>query len=162
MTQDNGGLDLSVFADLGVKLGSLTGSMDKLAGKMDADASRKARLNQNIIPLKVEMVPVTVSATADYPNILGPREGWYWDIHTIIGQAITGSTAAVAGYLNSSAGVQVFNITTNGQLNFGKLQCYLSPGERLVYVGNASLTSTAIISVRGVQIAAPWFGDYVL
>lgn len=142
-------------------MGKLNVTMGKVEEKIDAETRRKQRLNQNIFPLSSELIGVTTSQNVDLPNVMGPRTGWYWDIHTIIGQGITAGSIAI--YKNSSSGVQWGNLTTSGQLNWGKQQFTLTAGERLVFVGSAALPATgAAMSIHGVQVAAPYWGDYAL
>lgn len=142
-----------LFADLSLSIGGLS---QQMAGEMQ----RRARINANIMPLSVDLVGVTASATVDLPNILGPRTGWYWDVHTVICQNISGGT--VTGYFGNSAGVQDFQFSSAGQINWGKWQNYLGAGERFVLVGSSGLSGTAAITLRGVQIAAPYLGDYLI
>jgi hypothetical protein len=152
---DGQGPLLELMGKIGIQLGTV-------AKRLDDDWCHKKELNASILPLKVELTSVQASATIDLPNNLGPRTGWYWDIGTMICQNLAGSAAAVAVYTNSANGVQVANFTASGQLNWGKKQMYLAAGERFVFVGNGSITGSAIISFWGTQVAAPYWGDYAL
>lgn len=135
-------------------------SLTAVDKKLTGEAARMAELNRAYLPLYIGLTGVTTSQTVDLPNILGPRTGWYWDIHTIIGQGV--SAGSITVYKNSANGEQWATFNSSGQVNWGKLQFLLTAGDRLVLVGSASLPATgAAITVAGVQIAAPRFGRYV-
>lgn len=158
-------LSLEVLAELRAGLGSMQKDIEYLR----KDRETKRRLNQNIYPLSVELIPVAASTVVDQPNNLGPRTGWYWDIETVICQSMAGSSSQITMYAKTVVvqgttvtGVQwgVFNV--NGQLNWGKKQFVLTAGERIVLSGNASITTAGAISIYGTQVAAPYWGDYIL
>jgi hypothetical protein len=150
---DGQGPLLELMGKIGIQLGTV-------AQRLDDDWCHKRELNQNVIPLKVELTSVAASATVDLPNNLGPRTGWYWDIQTMICQGLTAGSVAV--YTNSANGVQVANFTASGQLNWGKKQNYLVAGERFIFVGSSAAAGPPIISFWGTQVAAPYWGDYAL
>lgn len=145
------------------------GGMQKDVEYLRKDREAKRRLNQNIFPLELELIPVAASTVVDQPNTMGPRTGWYWDIETVICQSMAGSSSQVTMYAKNPVvsgttvtGVQWGVFTVNGQLNWGKKQFYLQANQRIVLSGNASITTAAVVSIYGTQVAAPYWGDYVL
>lgn len=145
---------LKVMADL-------NGGITKLHSQLDANARRRAEFNKNISPFYVGLIDVTTSGTTDRPNNMGPRTGWYWDVHTLICQGLSAGTVAV--YKNNAAGELWANFASSGQINWGKNQFILTAGDRLVFVGSASVPATGVLlTIAGIQIAAPYFGDYAL
>ena len=142
-------------------------TLGRIADSLDKDERRRRQLNASILPLSIELIPVTASSIVDQPNTLGPRDGWYWDIETVIIQGLTAGqiilyakTAVVTG--TTVTGVQWGVFTVSGQQNWGKKQFTLVSGERMILQGNASVPAGAFVSIYGTQVAQPLWGDYAI
>ena len=150
-----------VLAELKLQIGGLRSDMD------ERDRTRQ-RLNQNILPLAMELLPVTASAVTDQPNLMGPRTGWFWDIHTAIGQNISGGNVYLYARALTVQGTTVNGVlwaqwtAAAGQYNWGKNQFLVPAGERIVLSGGSGLGAGASVSIYGTQIQARYYGEYTI
>jgi len=160
---------LELLAKLDISLGTMNQHMEHMS-----EAERKRhQINQNIFPLSVEGIFVNSNATTDQPNILGPRTGWIWDIHSVIitGLGAAVSAGAVAGWVgavvtgaSTVTGTKWFNATSDAQFNWGKNQFVLQAGQRIILQGTSALVPTAgaQVGIFGMQIHSTYYGDYSL
>src|SRR5258708_8385135 len=106
---------------------------------------RRIRLEKAraVWPVRVDPTPVPLVAGAgflDLPQMFGPGLGYNWDIHTISATGFTAGTVSAWTNLPSlpnlprrPPGALLFPPTSAGLANYGKNQCFLRHGERLVF-----------------------------
>lgn len=159
---------LDVLAKLHVAIGKLGDTADSMSRRMSEIERKQERLNNAIVPLRLELNAVTASAITQQPNQLSPQDGWFWDIATVICQGLTAGqvtmyagTPVVTG-ASTVTGVKWGVFTTDGQLNWGKKQFYLNSSEQILLQGNASVPAGVAISIYGTQVQAAYWGDYSL
>jgi hypothetical protein len=114
--------------DTGLKLlASINVSLGRLATEVEQQRSEAARLWTGIRPIPEIVIPqiTTTNGTADYPELLSPRTGYWWDVKLVGAQTFTAGsvnlylTAAQdsnikgafpqAGYLTYSGQQLLFN-----------------------------------------------------
>src|SRR5215469_2329333 len=123
----NGGTGLQVFAQMSAHLG-------RIAARLDQQADRTQKLWQAIRPIPGITVPqiTTTNGTADYPELLAPRRGYWWDVKSITAATFTaGSVNLYAGASSDSTLRYVF--TSAGTYAFGTAQLLVPPGQRLIF-----------------------------
>lgn len=149
--------------DPGLQIGiELKASIDTLAGEVRKQREDQNRLNQAIAPLPPVTVPqiTGASGTLDYPDLMGPKTGWAWDIRWISAQTFTAGTVKV--YVDNAVdGNLRATFTTAGVTYPGLGPLFLTAGHRLVVAGSG-LTGNVTFSFGGFQIAAPYVGAYLL
>ena len=164
----DGGLSLSVFADLGATL-------SRLATVIDRDYQQRIALRNAIYP--IEIPPQTVAVTAGgtvtiaSPELLGPRSGWFWDVRRVTVAGLASSTEVVTIY-RGETGSSTDQVNTQAIASLtGKTGTYapglgallLRPGQSVVVAG-ASLTASELVSVSGdaICVKAEYLGAYLL
>jgi len=158
---NGGGPGLQVFAELSANLG-------RVAQLMQNDVERKQRAWRQIRPITgIPVGQITAASTLlGSPELAGPRSGFWWDIHLLLGATFTGGAVNVyrsAGGLTQPDLNLVGGFTSSGYLTYGKAQLMLAPGQYLVFGSNSTFTGTANLAIASVtEIAAAAVPDYLL
>lgn len=156
--EDGGGPAL--WAYLGVRLDSLTAELKRANDKRE-------RLFQSLHQVPVSGPALdTAGQVADYPEMLGPHLGWFWDIRRLTFAAAAGSTWTGTIYLYRSQPVPsalMDTWTPAGPVSrlYGKATFLLPPGERLVYVASADFSGTVVPGGDATQAAADVLAVYL-
>ena len=151
---EHGGLVLELGADIKAQVG-------RVADQLDRQARRQQQLQQAI--QHIDNIPVpqitTTSGDADYPELLGPRTGFAWDVRRIT--VATFTAGAVNVYVNGQTDSdlrlvfpQAGTYTLNGHL-------ILEAGHRLIFSA-MGITGNATPSIAVDQIGAAWLPAYLL
>lgn len=149
------GLNFQVMADLSANLG-------QVAQEMKLRREKETRLAQGVHPFMISPNQITLAASAgtlNQPNLYGPQLGNYWDVKCI--QATGFSAGTVTVYYNQNGAEEAAIFSTAGVLLVGKGQILLSGNDALIFVA-ASITGSVTIAMRGIEIAAPLIGDYLM
>ena len=163
LTQEDqaSGAGLQVFAQLSANLGTV-------AQVLKDQASKNQRLWESIRP--IPGIPVgqltAASKFVDLPELTGPRTGYWWDIHLLVGATFTAGAVNVYRATNST-NVPDINLvgafTSAGYLTYGKAQLMIPPGQHLIFGSNSSFSGTANLAIASVtEIAASALPDYLL
>jgi hypothetical protein len=146
---DDGGFSLRVFADLGASLGRVA---DEMAHKRQMDA----RLWQAVRPLPGIVVPqiTTTNGLLDMPELLSPRDGYWWDVKTVTCATFTaGSVNVYLGGTGAEDSHLALVFTTAGTYQMGTGQLLVPPGERLI-VKAVAVTGNVSTWLTAVEVAA--------
>lgn len=142
-------------------LASLAASLGDVAAEMRAERDRRARLAEAIWPVGPYTIFHSTSSGAviDRPELMGPRDGYAWDLRFLTAVGFSAGTVTVN--LNSSAGPQVLAYPQAGVYQFGKMQLLLRAGDRLV-VTTAGITGTVDMVISYVRVKLAALSDYAL
>src|SRR5215469_2523058 len=157
----SGGLTLQVMAELSANLGRVA----KVLEQQQAKAQRAWAAIRPIPGIPVGQL-TAASKFLTLPELAGPREGYWWDIHSVLAASFTGGTvnlyrAASSGNLPDINIVGAF--TQAGYLTYGKAQLLVPPNQYLVWGSSSTFTGTANCAVVSVtEIAADALPDYLL
>jgi hypothetical protein len=146
-TGGGGGLSLSAVAELSASVG-------RMAAELESQAARQRALWAAVRPIPgIAVPPITASGgTADYPELLAPREGYWWDVKTATAATFTaGSVNLYAGGQSDSTLRYVF--TAAGTYAFGTAQLLVPPGQRLIFTA-VGVTGNVTPSLTVIEIAA--------
>ena len=157
----DGGPDPQVEQGLQL-LANINLAIGKLAGKLDQERADRIKLAQSIHPLNnISCPPITTAnGTADYPNLLGPREGKTWEVRLMGAQTFTGGTVNV--YLNSIADQNIVApFSSAGIIAFGGGVLLINHGQRLI-VSAVNVTGNVTFSLNVIEIDTEWVGAYLL
>ena len=152
------GLQAGAGASLEVVLG-------RVAGALDRREKRDLGLWQAVhtVPIRTAALTALVSSAGavDFPDQLGPHDGYWWDVHRLSAWGWTAGTVTV--YLNDAtgSGEQLAVFGTPGQYTWGKAQMPLAPRDRLVVVA-AGVTGAVYIGGAATEVLAPFWPEYVL
>lgn len=143
---------------------SLEAGLGRLAGALERREKRDRELWMNIhtVPIRTGALTALVSASGvvDFPDQLGPHDGYYWDVGRLSAWGWTAGTVTV--YLNDSSGngepLAVFNAP--GQYTWGKKQLPLAPRDRMVVVATG-VTGSVFIAGSATEVLAPYWPDYL-
>lgn len=143
-------------------------TIEAALGTLARDAVRRQRRDQELwqaihtVPVRTAALTALVSASGvlDFPDQLGPHDGYWWDVHRLSAWGWTAGTVTV--YMNDSTGsgepLAVFN--TPGQYTWGKAQMPLAPRDRMVVVA-AGVTGSVNIAGSATEVLAPYWPEYV-
>ena len=141
------GFSVQAMAELSANVGAM-------AAAIRDQADRQQRLWSAIRPIPGIAVPAITSSsgTADYPELLAPRTGYWWDVKSVTCATFT------AGSVNLYAGQQAdselrFVFPTAGTYTFGTGQLLVPPGQRLIFTA-VSVTGNVTPSLTVFEIAA--------
>jgi hypothetical protein len=134
-----GGLGIELAAQLGAAVGGL-------AAEMRATRERRERLNQMIMPLNIDLQAIPASGVLDVPNLLGPLQGWTWQLDAMGAQGFTAGTIGV--FENSTAGLELFTFPSAGTF-YQRHFRYLRYGQRLIFQATG-ITGSPAIWVSGI------------
>jgi len=145
----NGGFSVQAFADLSARIG-------RVADAIESQASRDLKLWQAIRPIPGIPIPqiTTSTGSADYPELLSPRTGYWWFV--IQANAITFSAGSVSMYRNNIDDWSlVGSFPSAGYLTYSGSGLPLQWGQRLVFKAN-TITGNATLSLPCVIEVADW------
>ena len=93
---------------------------------------------------------VSADGTVDYPDMLGPHDGYWWDVRRV---ALSGFTAGtVKMYRNDANGADLAEWTQTGEWTWsGAL--LLAPRDRLIFV-TSGLTGSVKLDGTAIEVAA--------
>lgn len=103
---------------------------------------------EDVHPVPIGPQNLTASGTVDFPDQLGPRDGYWWDVRRISIWGFTAGTVAV--YLNDPNGEQVGAATSAGQLTWGT-SLLLGPRDRLIFVAS-NITGNVRIGGQAFEV----------
>ncbi|HEV2243550.1 MAG TPA: hypothetical protein VGR98_21065 [Streptosporangiaceae bacterium] len=152
---DGAGLEV----DFGLRIAAGVGEAVRqaLGDFQQAERRRRARLNEQIMPLNIDLQPIPLVAgngVLDQPRLLQPAMGWTWQLDGMGAQGFTAGTVTV--FLNSVQGAQLFTFTTAGVF-YQRHFRFMRYGERLVFQA-AGITVSAT-QPFGVWVAGLAFTD---
>lgn len=137
---------LQLMANLNLAIG-------RLSDQMEEEKQRGANLALAVRPIPGIAVPqiTTANGTADYPELLAPRAGYWWDV-----KSVTAATFS-AGTVNLYAGAKTdstlrFVFVTSGTFTFGTGQLLVPPGQRLIFTA-VSVTGNVTPSLSVIEVA---------
>lgn len=143
---------------------TLEAALGQLAG-----ASRRRERHDRDLWASIHTVPirsgaltalVSASGVVDFPDALGPHDGYWWDVRRLSAWGWTAGSVTV--YLNDATGsgepLAVFSST--GQYTWGKAQMPLAPRDRLVVVA-AGVTGNVYVAGSAVEVLAPSWPEYI-
>jgi hypothetical protein len=146
----SGGGGLQIFAELSATLG-------RVAEALETQQARYQKLWQAIRPIPGIPVPqiTTASGTADYPELLSPRSGYWWFV--IQATAVTFSAGTVNLYRNTANidSLLVGAFTSAGYLTYSSTGLPVPPSQRLVFAAQA-VTGSVTPSLTTVIEVADW------
>jgi len=150
-TNGNGssGFTLELFADLKAHLGRVAAAIEK----QNDDTQR---LWESIRPLPGIPVPqiTTTNGSADFPELLGPRAGYWWFV--IQANALTFSAGSVSLYRNNADDWDlVGSFPSSGYLTYSGSGLPLQRNQRLLFKANA-VTGSVTPSLQSVIEVANW------
>jgi hypothetical protein len=138
---------------------SFTASIDRVQRELAWQRDRVQRRIVALQPVKVTVPPITTNTTLDVPDLLGPKDGYVWDLHLVIlAASFTGGTVTM---LSGGGGTIEFQFSQAGMLQYGKAQLVLMPHDRLTFT-TAALAGTAQLFLRGVQMELDQLPDYLI
>jgi len=139
---------------------SFAASLDTVTAELAAARDHRERMIRAIRPFKVTLPAITTAAgLLDLPDIMGPRDGYVWDVHVItLNTAMTGGTVIMS---SGGGGTQEFVFSQAGLLQYGKGQMMLMPRDRLTFQA-AGLTGSAQFCLRGTQMEVGLIAEYLL
>jgi hypothetical protein len=149
------GLDLE--AGISLQLGRVATALEK---QQHTDLYRRARLRNNIFPFDINPGLITGSGTFDQPMVLGPREGFAWDVELLVAASFTAGTVTV--YKQGIADHNIRGVFPSaGTLRYSGASLFLRAPERLLIVGTG-ITGNVTISGSAIMVAEEFVGEYLL
>lgn len=144
---------------------SLDAGLGRVAGALERAERRKRELWASVhsVPVRTGALTALVSASGvvDFPDQLGPHDGYWWDVHRLSAWGWTAGTVTV--YMNDATGsgepLAVFN--SPGQYTWGKAQLPLAPRDRMVVVA-AGVTGSVYVAGSATEVLAPYWPDYII
>lgn len=160
---------LGFMADISVSLGSMSKRMD------DTEKRNRELLNA-VFPLEVPAQSGIVTAgsqvTIASAELLGPREGYCWDVRRITVTGLASSSEIVGIYRvesPTSASAVGYNLLTTvtgptGVYNPGLGACWLRAGQTILVanIGNLTVGEVVVVNADAVAVQAKWVGAYLL
>lgn len=152
-----GGNGLAVFAEMSARLG-------RMEQTLETRAKRDQKLWQAVRPIPGITVPqiTTTSGTADYPELLSPRTGYWWFVIMAAAMTFTvGSVNLYRSFANSDAQI-VGAFTSAGYLTYSKTALPVAPSQRLIFAAQ-TVTGSVTPSLPTVIEVADWaVPDYIM
>ena len=143
-------------------MASLNLAIGKLSEQIEQQRADGIKLAQSVRPIPGITVPqiTTTNGTADYPELLAPRRGYWWDVKSITAATFTaGSVNLYAGASSDSTLRYVF--TSAGTYAFGTAQLLVPPGQRLIFTAVA-VTGNVSPSLSVVEVADWALASYLM
>jgi hypothetical protein len=142
-----------VSASFGVGLGGVLGDLAAELAALRKQRVRPAGWDEPVWPIQGNSCPsLAASATVDVPDLLGPHQGYAWDVTCI--SVATFTTGQVNMY--KGGGVADVNLrsvwSVPGANYFDSRQMIMMPGQRMIFTANGSLSPFATISFDAIQI----------
>jgi hypothetical protein len=149
----SGGLSVQMFADLSARIGNIDAQITE-------QNNRAAALWKAVRPIPGIAVPqiTTSTGTADYPELLSPRTGYWWFI--IQAGALTFTSGTVNLYRNHADDSNLVGaFTSAGYLTYSSLGLPVQWDQRLIFVaqtvtGNVTPTLATVIEVAAWAVPA--------
>lgn len=147
---DPGGGFAQVWADLKITL-------DGAARAVSAHYAKYERLWAHTHMVQLTCPPFAAASTSyDYPDILGPHTGYYWDIKRITlapSPLWTGTIWVYNSNLSPVSLADEFTPSPNPVSHFyGKGHLLLSPHDRLLFSTSADFTGQAVLSGEAILV----------
>jgi hypothetical protein len=151
-----------VSASFGVGLGGVLGDLAAELAALRKQRVRPAGWDEPVWPIQGNSCPsLAASATVDVPDLLGPHQGYAWDVTCIT--VATFTTGQVNMY--RGGGVADVNLrsvwSVPGANYFDGHQLMLMPGSRMIFTGNSLLSPSATISFDAIQVPLPHLTAYL-
>lgn len=148
------GLGVDVAAALQVTLGKVADALERTA---------RARPWQDVHPVPILAGGMTLTGGAgviDQPDLLGPKDGLWWDVRRVSAWGFTAGTVGI--YLNDPTGTGelLASFTQPGQYTWSS-QVLLGPRDRLVVVASG-VTGSVTVAGQAVEISAPILPAYLV
>lgn len=149
----NGGLTLDIGAELKATIGTV-------AQEVQALRSQSQQLWAGVRPIPGIPVPqiTTAAGKADYPELLSPRTGYWWDVRLVA--CATFSSGSVNLYRNNADDYDIVGaFTSAGWITYASGQLLLNWNQRLIFAaqtitGNATPSIASVIEVRADVLPA--------
>lgn len=153
-----------IRAELGGHLELVLGKLAAALDRMDrSDGQTRDSLRRMLWPVPITgpaMVLTAGAGTINVPDLLGPHDGYYWDVRRVTVASFTAGT--VTAYLNYVADAnQLFTYTQPGTLVFGSGSLILSDTDALVFTGSG-ITGNVTISGQAINVPSSLLSDYLL
>lgn len=149
-------------------MANLSVAIGKLSEQLDQQRADGARLAQSVRPIPGISVPQITTSTgiADYPELLAPRRGYWWDVKSVTAATFTGGTVNLYAGGGASPAANVdsnlrYVFTSAGTYAFGTGQLLVPPGQRLIFVA-VSTTGNVTPSLTVVEIADWAIAPYLM
>lgn len=137
------------------------GSLEVVLGRVARHLDRQAREHDEMIQL-LNVVPIagilTATGTLDNPDMLGPKDGYWWDLRRLTLSGFSAGTVAL--YRNSANGAQLANWTQTGEWTWSAAQ-WLRPRDRMIFVATG-ITGAVIVDGDAVEVSTRMLPQYVL
>jgi hypothetical protein len=144
------GVGAGVAATLDVSLG-------RLAAALDRQERRHARLSQ-LLHLEPIMASLPGSGTFDQPDTLGPRDGYWWDLRSLVASGWSAGTVTM--FINSTAAAQQAQWTVPGENDWSG-QKWLGARDRLIFVA-AGITGNVQIQGWAIAVSNQVLAEYLM
>lgn len=142
--------------ELGAKIDVALGALGRQAQRAER---RENRLWAGVHPVPIAVQPLTASVNVDLANLLGPNDGYYWDVRRLSVWGITAGSVAV--YWNTTDGEKVANFSQDGQYTWSG-QLLLGPRDRLIYVPSSALTGSVYIGGQAIEVQDEFLPEYLI
>lgn len=138
-------------------------SVEARLGKYLDDQTRRHRdLWQSVhsVPIKGSALTGVANGVLDFPTMLGPSEGLWWDVRRVSCWGFTAGSVSL--YLNdpTGAGELLGVFTSAGQLTYGG-NLFLGPNDRLVLIASG-ITGSVFVGGSAIEVAASWWPEYLI
>lgn len=140
----------SVLADLSVTVGHIR------------EAVSGDRLRKPVIPWQAchpvgPIAALSGSGTYDQPDMLGPKDPYWWDLRRFAAWGFTAGTVNL--YKNGTAN-QLGSLAAPGNITWS-LQELMGPRDRLVVVATG-ITGNVQFEIRAIEIESAWLPEYLV
>ena len=160
---------------------AISAGFDSLRTMMHTEQAERRRKFLDVWPMQLQPQSFTlpgsgaVNLTIDLPEIMGPRDGYAWDIRWLrFGTSATSGSfagATIQAHRDQTASAtaydqnEILEATSNSTYNFSSGSVVLLPGSRIVYQAVAtSMTSANNVMCYGsyIQVPLDLLGEYLL
>jgi len=144
------GLGAGVAATLEVSLGRVVAALDR-------QERRHARLNQ-LLHLEPIVASLAASGTIDQPDMYGPRDGYWWDLRSVVASGWSAGTVTM--YVNDKNSAVQAQWSVPGENDWSG-QKWLAPRDRLIFVA-AGITGSVQIQGWAIAVSQQVLAEYLL
>lgn len=152
-----GGLGASAVAGLELVLGKLADHVDQLGRAVAKIQSAWADVHP--VPILGAITLATGAGTWDQPDYLGPKDGYWWELHRLTVWGFTAGTVTV--YKNSSNGTRLAQFAQAGEWTWSGNMQWLAPRDRLIFVA-AGITGSVQIDGMAIEVSAQTLPSYLI